>query len=83
MQNLLLNVLLLSNTSIIILICALWYVIGLVLILWFIYTVEDIISVLDVILALTGAILGILVIPLYWIIKYEIFDDIIIYRKKP
>ena len=82
MENLLLNVLLLSNTSIIILVCVLWYVIGLVLILWTKYLGDGMISVLDMILALTGAILGILVVPLYFMIKSEMFDDIIIYRKK-
>lgn len=83
METLLLNVLLLSNTSIIILVCVLWYVIGLILILWFRYVGDGIISVLDLILALAVAVFGILVIPLYWIIKYEMFDDIIIYKKKP
>ena len=82
METLLLNVLLLSNTSIIILVCVLWYVIGLILILWFRYVGDGIISVLDFILALAVAVLGILVVPLYFMIKCEIFNDIIIYRKK-
>lgn len=82
MENLLLNVLL-SNTSIIVLVCVLWYVIGLILALVTIYIMDSEITLMGLFIALLMGILGPLYIFLYLFIKYELFDDVVIYRKKP
>ena len=81
MENLLLTVLL-SNTSIIVLVCVLWYIIGLFYSLWIAYTGINVILLQDLILCLFIAIFGPVVILLYLMIKNGMFEDIIIYKKR-
>ena len=81
MENLLLTVLI-SNTSIIVLVCVLWYVIGFFLTLITIYVTEYQISVLALLLSLIMGVLGLLTIVLFLLVKYELFDNIVIYKNK-
>ena len=82
MENLLLTVLI-SNTSIIVLICVLWYVIGLVISLAAIYITEyGVITLMGLILSLFKAIFGPVLIFILLLVKYELFDDIVIYKNK-
>jgi len=82
MENLLLTVLL-SNTSIIVLVCVLWYVIGLVISLAAIYITEyGVITLMGLILSLFTAIFGPVLIFILLLVKYELFDNIVIYKNK-
>ena len=81
MENLLLTVLI-SNASIIVLVCVLWYVIGLFTSLVTIYITDSIITLMGLLLSLIVAILGPVLILVFLLIKYELFDDIIIYKKR-
>jgi len=81
MENLLLNFVL-SNTLLIVIISVLWYVLGLIYVLWMKYYTDGIISVLDLFLGLISGILGPFIIIIYLLIKHEWFDDVIICKRK-
>ena len=82
MEKLLLIMLSLSSTSIIIITCVLWYILGLVFILLTKYLSDGIVSLLDIILSALVAPLGVFIIIVYLMIKHEWFDDIIIFKGK-
>ncbi len=70
------------ETWLIILIPCLWYLIGFVCYLYYAYYYLDAITLQDVLIAIFISIIGPLLIPIVVFVSFELFDDIIIYKKK-
>lgn len=59
-----------------------WYAIGFIFVLFFGYTTDKVIALLDVLVSSILAITGPLIILVYVLIHFELFDNIIIYKKR-